>query len=100
MRGSSTLVKEGKSLSNKEDIRGIGGKMMFTSRVIDTLQIKYPIIQAGMAGAITTPKLVAAVSNSGGLGTLGAGYMSPEQIREAIYTIRELTDKPSVLIYF
>lgn len=68
--------------------------MMFTSRVIDTLQIKYPIIQAGMAGAITTPKLVAAVSNSGGLGTLGAGYMSPEQIREAIYTIRELTDKP------
>lgn len=81
-------------MSNKEDIRGIGGKMMFTSRVIDTLQIKYPIIQAGMAGAITTPKLVAAVSNSGGLGTLGAGYMSPEQIREAIYTIRELTDKP------
>ncbi|PGB48578.1 NAD(P)H-dependent flavin oxidoreductase [Bacillus anthracis] len=67
---------------------------MFTSRVIDILQIKYPIIQAGMAGAITTPKLVAAVSNSGGLGTLGAGYMSPEQIREAIYTIRELTDKP------
>ena len=66
---------------------------MFTSRVIDTLQIKYPIIQAGMAGAITTPELVAAVSNSGGLGTLGAGYMSPEQIREAIYTI-SLTDKP------
>ena len=47
-----------------------------------------------MAGAITTPELVAAVSNSGGLGTLGAGYMSPEQIREAIYRIRELTDKP------
>ena len=68
--------------------------MMFTSRVIDTLQIKYPIIQAGMAGAITTPELVAAVSNSGGLGTLGAGYMSPEQIREAIYKIRERTDKP------
>ncbi|KZD28590.1 Enoyl-(acyl-carrier-protein) reductase (FMN) [Bacillus cereus] len=81
-------------MSNKEDIRGIGGEMMFTSRVIDILQIKYPIIQAGMAGAITTPELVAAVSNSGGLGTLGAGYMSPEQIREAIYKIRQLTDKP------
>ncbi|MGH0498851.1 NAD(P)H-dependent flavin oxidoreductase [Bacillus wiedmannii] len=67
---------------------------MFTSRVIDLLQIKYPIIQAGMAGAITTPELVAAVSNSGGLGTLGAGYMSPEQIREAINKIRERTDKP------
>ncbi|HFK1547479.1 TPA: NAD(P)H-dependent flavin oxidoreductase [Bacillus albus] len=67
---------------------------MFTSRVIDILQIKYPIIQAGMAGAITTPELVAAVSNSGGLGTLGSGYMSPEQIRDAIYKIRERTDKP------
>ncbi|KFM99764.1 NAD(P)H-dependent flavin oxidoreductase [Bacillus clarus] len=67
---------------------------MFTSRVTDVLQIKYPIIQAGMAGAITTPELVAAVSNSGGLGTLGAGYMSPEQIRDAIYKIRELTDRP------
>lgn len=67
---------------------------MFTSRVTDALQIKYPIIQAGMAGAITTPELVAAVSNSGGLGTLGAGYMSPEQIRQSIYEIRELTDKP------
>ncbi|MGH0432488.1 NAD(P)H-dependent flavin oxidoreductase [Bacillus hominis] len=67
---------------------------MFTNRVTDILQIKYPIIQAGMAGAITTPELVAAVSNSGGLGTLGAGYMSPEQIREAIYKIRKLTDKP------
>ncbi|HHT7190073.1 TPA: NAD(P)H-dependent flavin oxidoreductase [Bacillus cereus] len=67
---------------------------MLTSRVINILQIKYPIIQAGMAGAITTPELVAAVSNGGGLGTLGAGYMSPEQIREAIYKIRERTDKP------
>ncbi|PDX99750.1 nitronate monooxygenase [Bacillus pseudomycoides] len=67
---------------------------MFTSRVNDVLQIKYPIIQAGMAGAITTPELVAAVCNSGGLGTLGAGYMSPEQIRQSIYKIRELTDRP------
>ncbi|WP_410981865.1 NAD(P)H-dependent flavin oxidoreductase [Bacillus cereus] len=67
---------------------------MFTSRVTDILQIKYPIIQAGMAGAITTPELVAAVCNCGGLGTLGAGYMSPEQIRQSIDKIRELTDKP------
>ncbi|MCQ6526867.1 NAD(P)H-dependent flavin oxidoreductase [Bacillus mycoides] len=81
-------------MSYKEGIGKVGGKMMFTSRVIDILQIKYPIIQAGMAGAITTSELVAAVSNSGGLGTLGAGYMSPEQIREAIYKIRELTNKP------
>ncbi|EJS52642.1 hypothetical protein ICG_04081 [Bacillus cereus BAG1X1-3] len=81
-------------MSYKEGIRKVGGKMMFTSRVTEILQVKNPIIQAGMAGAITTPDLVAAVSNGGGLGTLGAGYMSPEQIREAIYKIRELTDKP------
>ncbi|WP_439875473.1 NAD(P)H-dependent flavin oxidoreductase [Bacillus mycoides] len=81
-------------MPHKESIRRVGGKMMFTSRVTEILQVKNPIIQAGMAGAITTPELVAAVSNGGGLGTLGAGYMSPEQIREAIYKIRELTDKP------
>ncbi|MBE7118724.1 NAD(P)H-dependent flavin oxidoreductase [Bacillus cereus] len=81
-------------MSSKEGIRKVGGKMMFTSRVTEILQVKNPIIQAGMAGAITTPELVAAVSNSGGLGTLGAGYMSLEQIREAIYKIRELTNKP------
>ncbi|MEV5109122.1 nitronate monooxygenase [Bacillus sp. LBA3-1-1.1] len=81
-------------MSYKEGIRKVGGKMMFTSRVTEILQVKNPIIQAGMAGAITTPELVASVSNGGGVGTLGAGYMSPEQIREAIYKIRELTDKP------
>ncbi|HET6872132.1 MAG TPA: nitronate monooxygenase, partial [Sporolactobacillaceae bacterium] len=38
--------------------------------------VKYPIIQAGMAGGPTTPKLVAAVSEAGGLGTIGAGYLT------------------------
>ncbi len=62
--------------------------------VTQTLQIDYPIIQAGMAGGPTTPQLVAAVSRAGGMGTLGAAYMSPEQIRTAIREIRELTDRP------
>jgi nitronate monooxygenase len=62
----------------------------FTSR----LKVNWPIIQAGMAGGTTTPELVAAVSAAGGLGTLGAGYMSAEQMRLAIRAIRELTDKP------
>jgi nitronate monooxygenase len=44
----------------------------------------YPIIQAPMAGGATTPELVAAVSNAGGLGSLGAGYLSPAEIHEAI----------------
>ncbi|MFY0544981.1 NAD(P)H-dependent flavin oxidoreductase [Brevibacillus sp. H7] len=58
------------------------------------LQIDYPIIQAGMAGGATSPQLVAAVSRAGGLGTLGAGYMTAEQIRTAIREIRRLTDRP------
>ncbi|MCM3621490.1 nitronate monooxygenase [Brevibacillus borstelensis] len=64
------------------------------NEVTSRLGIKLPIIQAGMAGGTTTPQLVAAVSQAGGLGTLGAGYMSGEQIRTAIRAIRELTDKP------
>ena len=59
----------------------------------ERLGITYPIIQAGMAGT-TTPQLVAAVSNAGGLGTLGAGYMSAKQMKEAILNIKELTDRP------
>lgn len=47
-----------------------------------------------MAGGPTTPELVAAVSNAGGLGNLGAGYLTPEQIRIAINKIRGLTDRP------
>jgi nitronate monooxygenase len=58
------------------------------------LGIEYPLLQAGMAGKITNPKLVAAVSNSGGLGMLGAAYLSPEQIEQAILGIRRLTSKP------
>ena len=53
-----------------------------------------PIIQAPMAGGITTPELVAAVSNTGALGSLGAGYMTPEEIRNAIRKIRSLTREP------
>jgi nitronate monooxygenase len=58
------------------------------------LGIRLPIIQAGMAGGPTTPQLVAAVSEAGGLGTLGAAYMEPEAIREAVRAVRRLTAKP------
>lgn len=58
------------------------------------LKISYPIFQAPMAGGITTPELISETSNCGGLGNLGAGYMNPEEIKEAIKQIRRLTDKP------
>ncbi|MCA0987403.1 NAD(P)H-dependent flavin oxidoreductase [Guptibacillus algicola] len=61
------------------------------SRLLELLKIDHPIIQAGMAGGVTTPELVAAVSNAGGLGTLGAGYMTPGAMRESIQEINSLT---------
>ncbi|CDQ20027.1 NAD(P)H-dependent flavin oxidoreductase [Halobacillus karajensis] len=67
--------------------------MWHENRFTKKLGIQYPIIQAGMAGGITTPGLIAAVSNAGGLGTLGAGYMSPEQMTKAIRKIKELTNQ-------
>lgn len=59
----------------------------------DILNIKYPIIQAPMAGGITTTELVVAVSNFGGLGSIGAGYMSAEKLKEQIGEIKSKTNK-------
>jgi nitronate monooxygenase len=64
---------------------------MLNNEMTELLKIKYPIIQAPMAGGITTSKLVAEVSNSGGLGMIGAGYLIPSQMREQIREIKQLT---------
>ena len=74
--------------------------MWTRTAITEKLGLRYPIIQAGMAGGSTTPQLVAAVSNAGGLGTLGAGYMTPQAIREAIQEIRRLTDRPFAVNLF
>lgn len=60
----------------------------------DLLGIHYPIIQAPMAGGWTTPALVAAVSNAGGLGMLAASGLSPDQTRQLIRETRALTSQP------
>ncbi len=63
------------------------------TRITELLGIRHPIIQAGMSfGAY--PPLVAAVSNAGGLGILGAGAMNIDELKSNIKAIRELTDKP------
>ncbi|MBO7742679.1 nitronate monooxygenase [Paenibacillus sp. MWE-103] len=56
--------------------------------------IRYPLFLAGMAGGPGTAELAAAVSEAGGLGFLGAAYMEPEAIREAIRAIRAKTGAP------
>ena len=74
--------------------------MQDTKKCTEKLGIQYPLIQAPMAGGATTPELVAAVSTTGGLGSLGAGYMTPIEIRRAIQKIRELTNKPFAVNLF
>lgn len=64
------------------------------TKITELLKTTFPIIQAPMAGGTTTPELVAAVSNAGGLGSLGAGYMTANEIRSAIKKIQQLTNKP------
>ncbi len=60
----------------------------------------HPIIQAPMAGGATTPELVAAVSNAGGLGSLAAPLLTPLAIIEQSEHIRRLTDKPFAINLF
>lgn len=61
--------------------------------------VRFPIIQAPMAN-VATPRLVAAISNAGGLGSLGAAYMTPEEIKESIAEIRALTECPFAVNLF
>lgn len=66
---------------------------MEKNRICQLLNIKYPIIQGGMAG-ISESNLVSAVSNAGGLGVIGAGLMPASWLEKEIRATREKTDKP------
>ena len=63
------------------------------TRLTEMIGIKYPIVLSGMSW-ISTPKMVAAVSNAGGLGILATGPLNAKQTRDAVREIRSLTDKP------
>ena len=63
------------------------------NRITEKLEIKYPIIKGAMQD-LAKSGLVAAVSNAGGLGVLASGQDTPEQVREEIRKVKELTDKP------
>ncbi|MEQ6854841.1 nitronate monooxygenase family protein [Lysinibacillus capsici] len=68
--------------------------MNWNTRVTDLLQVKYPIIQGGLA-YLAYADLAAAVSNAGGLGQITAmSLRDPELLRAEIHKVRTLTDKP------
>ena len=63
------------------------------TRITELLGIKHPIMLAGMA-FVSLPKLVAAVSNAGGIGMLNCVAYTPDQIKDVIREVKSLTDKP------
>src|SRR5438045_7597209 len=59
----------------------------------DLLQIRYPVLQAGM-GMIARGPLAAAVSAAGGLGVIGATHLEPDELRREIRYVRAHTERP------
>jgi nitronate monooxygenase len=64
------------------------------TRVAELLGVRYPIVQAPMAGGFVTPELVAAVSNAGALGSIAGAMLTPDALREQIRSVRALTERP------
>ncbi|MDD2034482.1 NAD(P)H-dependent flavin oxidoreductase [Pseudomonas sp. 39167] len=69
------------------------------TRILDLLGIELPIIQGPMAG-VTGPAMVIAACNVGGLGSMPAAMLDVEQLRQALTTISEQTDKPFNVNFF
>lgn len=67
--------------------------MNVLKNVTNLLHISYPIIQGGM-GNVSHATLAAAISNAGGLGTIGAGTMTAEKVEQLIIDTKRMTDQP------
>lgn len=62
-------------------------------KINELLNVKYPLIQGGMAN-IATGEFAASVSNAGALGLIGAGGMTTEMLKENIEKCKQLTSQP------
>ncbi len=67
---------------------------MKETRVSKKINLKYPIIQGPFGGGLSSTKLLATVSNSGGLGSFGAHHLQPIQIKKLCSEILTLTRNP------
>jgi nitronate monooxygenase len=68
-------------------------------RLVELFGIDHPIVLAPMAG-FGTVELAAAVSNAGGLGSIGCAIMAPELVAKSVAQLRQLTTKPINLNFF
>ncbi len=66
---------------------------MIKTRITELFGIKHPVMLAGM-NWVTEPNIVSAVCNAGGLGVFATAHCTPDETRQNIRKIRELTDKP------
>ena len=66
---------------------------MLRTRLCELLGIEYPVISAGM-GAVALARLAAAVSEAGGMGTIGLAALGADAARAEIRAARELTARP------
>ena len=62
------------------------------SAFLERIGVELPVVQAGMGGGLSGHRLAAAVSEAGGLGTIG--ILGPDQLREEVVAARRLTDRP------
>lgn len=68
-------------------------KNVLHTKMCDMLGIEFPIMCPGMGG-VSGPELVAAVSNAGGIGSLGTGREDPDEMSKEIRKVKALTSKP------
>ncbi len=73
---------------------------MTANALLARLGIQHPIIAAPMGGGPSTPELVAAVSNAGGMGSIAGAYLAPGQIADEIGRVRALTGRPFAVNLF
>ncbi len=73
--------------------------MRWKNELTKLLNIEYPIIQAPMLG-VTTPEMVAAVSNEGGLGSLPIGGLPAGKVSELVQKTKQLTNRPFAVNFF
>nr|WP_275666972.1 nitronate monooxygenase [Dyella terrae] len=67
--------------------------MHASSSLLNAIGMSVPIVQSPMAG-VSSPAMAAAVSNAGGLGSLGVGAMTAEKARGVIHAFRQLSKGP------
>jgi enoyl-[acyl-carrier protein] reductase II len=77
----------------RRSLNGSGRRAVLRTPVCEVLGIEVPIMQAAIWPA-TAPELVAAVSDAGGLGSIGSVFESAESIERHIARVRELTSRP------